>query len=67
MQQCVQELQEANAVVMRTSLASFSMCAGAGEQALLVASRAFEAAHELLLDLVSTFQHLRAGGSQLGP
>lgn len=58
MQKCVQELQEANAGVMRTSLNSFSMCAGAGKQALLLASRAFQAAHELLLDLVSTFWHL---------
>jgi hypothetical protein len=54
MQQCVQELQEANAVVTRTSPSSFCMCAGAAEQALLVASQAFQAAHELLLDLVST-------------
>jgi hypothetical protein len=49
----MQELQEANAAVQHTSLASFNTCAAAGEQALQVASQAFQASHELLADLVS--------------
>lgn len=56
MQQCILELKDANRVVMRTSLAGFSTCAAAGEQALLVAGQAFQVSHELLADLVSSFQ-----------
>lgn len=50
----VQELQEANAAVQHISLASFGACAAAAEQALRVASQAFQASLELLADLVSS-------------
>ena len=53
LQQCVQELQQANASVVCVGLANLHASMQAGQLALLTSSRCFQASHELVADLVS--------------